>query len=174
MLVTSHAPTIPWPRYHRPSSAHCRPPRPRRGLMLACSAASAYIILSGMDFVFILKSLDTIVFRFLNLERTTMLGQHAPSSSRLPLLLSRWRWSSLQLSTSVYWMALTPLPAATLFRQPRSSVAVAHAFSSLFLRTSLGAVAPSLMYHARPLPSPALCLYFSLSKCCACARADWP
>ena len=34
----------------------------------------AYVCLSCLDFVFILKSLDTIVFRFLNLERMTMLA----------------------------------------------------------------------------------------------------
>jgi hypothetical protein len=122
-----------------------------------------------MDFVFILKSLDTIVFRFLNLERTTMLGQLAPSSSPLPLLLSRWRWSSLQLSPSVYWMALTPPLAATLC-EPRTSVAVAHAFLSLFLRTSLGAVAPSLIDHVWPLPSSALHTFTFLSRSVARAH----
>uniref|UniRef100_A0A7S4KRI5 Protein root UVB sensitive/RUS domain-containing protein n=1 Tax=Guillardia theta TaxID=55529 RepID=A0A7S4KRI5_GUITH len=34
----------------------------------------SYVVLSALDFIFILKSLDTIVFRFLNLERATMLA----------------------------------------------------------------------------------------------------
>lgn len=128
-----------------------RPPRPHQvaiadllgmvvGIQLARLAGStalyiwgAWMILSAADFICILKSLDTIVFKFLNLERASLIAHGFVNGGKVPTpgelapvepILSRPRRAVPQgnLLTGWYWDVIRGYWAGTFRKISETTV----------------------------------------------------